>query len=341
MKKRAFVFLLFCLLLTACTTPPELGTEAPATLPTLNRPTLEDSTISTTAPPEEALPTLETRTVSAPLACGPAGSVYAVYYRNSVIREALYWDLEGDGETELIYRTSYTLNGTTYDSLVVYGLEAGWPVRKYGVVCVFDTGTTALVMEGDRVCYRYEAPDLGVEGTLLPVTAAEGRLLLNGGELPEGLLVEENVWGIVGCSYRAAKELLAERILATEPNYFLYQEPGGVFTRETLGDWELVCAAVTRNGVTVTGAVYWFTDPEGNQSCSASLISTPQRFEDPKVLLGLTEKALTDQLGEPCWEDLRNDHYAVLCWFTEDRKLLTVHVEDKVVSATLTDLFDP
>lgn len=349
-RKLLCVFLVLAavlLLLAGCDTEPKPdGTEPQPTLPALNGPAAGESaeppaqTAAPTAVPEplteEAVPELDSRTVGIPEVRGPAGSMYAVSYQGALCRDPIHADVDGDGQKELLYRSAGTANGTVNEAIWIYGLEDGWPIQKGASLFQIGGAKTELVEQDGRAFYKYTPQAKNAESQLLPVTLENGKLCLNGGELPAGmeLLAEEG--GYYGRSYRRMKQLAGDRILREENNWFLIREPGTLVSE---ADWEgssCQCVLMTSNGVTVGGAVFWWEEADGSRSCSYNAEGPAVQKAEPEKLEGLTEQQLTKQLGKPQFTQLRTENgISVLCWFTEEGQLLTVQLQDKVIHASL------
>ena len=332
------------LLLAGCEIEPPIETQAPVTLPTPIYGQVETESAGPTEPAEDAVPTLETRTTGSPRISGPKGSLYAILY-DSAPRDPVYGDLDGDGRKELVYR-SETANYSGpaaerehNDSIWIYSLEEGWPVQKGAALFGIGSAKTELVEQDGQVFYRYTPAEQDAEPQLLPVTLKDGKLCLNGGELPAGMELLADEGAYYGRSYRRMKQQAGDRILLEENNWFFFREPGTFQSEADPDGTRYSCVLLTDNGVTVDYAIFWWTEPDGSRSCSYRGAWAIPKQADPKSLEGLTEQELTDRLGEPQFTQLRTENgISVLCWFTEAGQLLSVQLQDRVFSASLRDL---
>ena len=331
MKSRILVFLLLCMLLSACAAPPELE-KTPYTLPVL----LEQTALVE----EDPLPVLNSRSAAQSMVSGPGGSVNALQYRNGKCMDPVYGDVDGDGLTELVYRTAGAEDGTIREAIWVYGTERGLPIQKGS--CLFRIGAakTALVQSGDQVYYSYTNSSNGLETTSLLRLSLENDRLTVEGKLPEGLALEYDRITECGASFQKLKSRTGGRLLAVDQGYFLWREPGTFFTAEELtqsGVKSFTCAAVTNDSVTVTGLVYWYTELDGTNFCASAGTANPIRVNETG-LDGMAKQIVLDKLGEPCLE-LQSEQFGhLLHWFTEDGKLLTVYFENGYAVVSLTEL---
>ena len=133
-KQVVFLFLLLSLLLSACAAAPELET-TPYSLPALREP-------SVSADPEW-VPILTPHTVSNPQISGPLGQVNALRYREGSCLDPVYGDVDGDGQTELVYRSPSADRGTVYEGVWIYGTAADGASDLYRTDL---TGPAAIVI---------------------------------------------------------------------------------------------------------------------------------------------------------------------------------------------------
>ena len=327
------------LLLAGCRDGTLVETPAPETLSApADGSTVTASAAPTEFPAEAELPELECHSWMYPLVHGPAGAVSAISFGNTRCNDPVYGDLDGDGQKELVYRCAAAYRGSTCEAIVAYGLEDGWPIQKGCAVLRIANARTALTEQNGKVFYSWQNSAFGQkEPLLLPVKLVNGSLLLNKGRLPEGLLAYDEEGTIYGWSFRTLKSMVGSQALTAEQEYFIWKEPGALNSSEYMNGLEMTCAVMTTNGVTVTGAVFWRTEPDGSHDCTVDGASAPS-VRDPDTLLGKTEKELTDKLGFPAFARSTEDGAAVLYWFTEQGKLLSVRIEERSVSAELTDL---
>ena len=334
MRRCLAILLLLCLLLAGCEIEVQDETLTPVTLPSPTNGPVETAAVTPTEPGEEALPVLETRKFAYPTIQGPAGNVEAIYFR-TVFGEPVYGDVDGDGRTELVYNSYGANEGDTYDAIIVYGLEDGWPVQKGIGFFRIGGARCKLTAEDGQVYYSYQNKALGYEEpALLPLTAENWTVHLNGDELPEGMEDENSGVTIFGLSFRALKEQVGDRALASEAHYLIWREPGVLYTEEELSGEYATLAASTKNGATVTQRVGWWTLADGSHETSTNAIKVYRA----ETVMGKTESELIHLYGEPAYELYRGSGFAALCWFTTEGKLLTVQIDETVVSATFTDL---
>lgn len=335
MKKLIVILLLLCLLLAGCEIEAQDDTIAPAPLPFPTNGQVETGAAVPAEPGAEALPVLETRNFAYPMVQGPAGNVYAVYYR-TVFGDPVYGDVDGDGQIELVYNSYGANEGEVYDAILVYGLEDGWPIQKGSAVYSIGNARCKLTVEDGQVYYSYQNKALGYEEpVLLPVTADNWVVHLNGDQLPDGLLDEKSGVMIVGLSVRGLKQRVGDRALASEKNYLIWREPGVLYTAEELGGEQATFAAVTKDGAAVSQRFIWWKQADGSYNSSSNIC----KVDRAATVIGKTESELSHLYGEPAFELLRsNDGFAALCWFTSSGKLMTVQFDGKAVSAAFTDL---
>lgn len=332
MRIRICVLLLLCLLLSGCGAAPELET-IPISLPVPVEPVVPQE--------QDALPTLEARAVASSKVSGPSGSVYAMQYRNGSCLDPVYGDVDGDGLTELVYRSAGATNGTVYESLWVYGMEQGWPIQKGCCLLRIGNAKTSLVQDGGRVFYSYTDVAAGQStAQLLPVSLS-GNCVYVEGTLPGNLEYSEGWGSWYGVSFRELRTKVGDEVLAVDQGYFLWREPGTFYSEEELADDGLrsyACAALTENGVTVTGLVYWVREADGTESCTAKGVTPPVKVNE-STLIGMAKQVLIAKLGEPCFTTELEHGESALCWFTESGSLMTLRlVNDAVAEVAFTDL---
>lgn len=352
MKKALLFAILLCLGLGACGTP--AGAELPTVLPTLPTPTHETPWPISGGPTREdgELPVLlETGEGETSMLRGPAGTVAPCFFLGDFVTDWTYGDVDGDGETELIYLCPGPTSGLFTEGVCVYGLEQGWPVLKACTIFNLNWGEPRLEQDGNEVLFCLDPASwhpgpsgTGLQALRLPVTAEDGQVLLNGGELPEGVQGWGSLWvNYYGTSFRKLSEALGEKAFFQHWSCLVWQEeallPSPSDSSDDAEEYKLrsTYAAVTDNGVTVTGLICWEESKDGSIFCVRDGIEPIRSPEDPEALLGLSAEALEEGLG-PCHFDLGSGFYP--CWFTEDGKLLTVRLFDSVVGVELRDLLE-
>ncbi len=338
--KRNYLFLLLALLaalllLIGCEKEAVKETVPLVTLPVPTNGPPATATAAPPAPGEEPVPVLETRNAADPMVIGPAGNVYALYYRK-VFGDSVLGDVDGDGRRELIYNSYGASDGDVLDAIFVYDLEDGWPVQEGTAVFSIGGARCELVEQDGQVFYSYRNQKLGYEEPLLlPVRAENGSVYLDVEELPEGLELTTNSVTIYGLSVRWLRERIGDRLLASDKHYLIWREPGVLYTEEELGGAAATYAAATTNGMTVTRRVGWYTNADGSREAGSGSC----KVERADQVIGKTEQELIHLYGEPVFELFRSeDGFAALCWFTEKGKLLTVQIDGKATGATFTDL---
>lgn len=305
-----------------------------------------------TVDPSDIVPISELPEEAVPHVRGPAGTVRARTYLEPQGHDPVYADVDGDGQTELIYWCCGPTSGLFTVGLCVYGLEQGWPVLK-GETILNLRYTDSLGLEADagQVFFRCslrkwddKAGGYTDGGTLrLPVTLTDGILLLNGGELPE----EMDLWsggtvlGAVGSSFSVLREQVGSEALLDCPSCLVWQKTIPVPDGDPAGEGEVwTFAAVTDNGVTVTGTADY--PPPGSGSMILSLrdeaLEPIPPVEDPEALLGLTVVKLTGLLGPYHFDMSSTPGLLIPCWFTEDGKLLIVTVSGSESFIALWDM---
>lgn len=264
---------------------------------------------------------------------GPAGTVAARFFLGPTCRDPLPADLDGDGAQELVYLCAGPTSGLFTEGICVYGLEEGWPVLKACSIYNLNwTDELGLEREGDQVYFRYTRKtwngakyvydDLNPQR--LAVTLQGQRVLLNDGELPE----EIQAWGypdwtLCGSSFQTLRQRYRAGALLDHWACLIWPAPSpysSVQPDGSLGPG--VCAAVSENGLTVTGLLEWMPQADGKLFCRREGLEPIAPVEDPAALEGLNMEVLTQKLG-PCHFDMGSGLY-IPCWFTEDGKLLMV-----------------
>lgn len=306
-----------------------------------------------TVDPSDIVPISELPEEAFPHVRGPAGTVRARTYLEPYGHDPVYGDVDGDGQTELVYWCCGPTSGLFTVGICVYGLEQGWPVLKGSAIFNLRY-TDALGLEEDagQVIFRCtlrkwddKAGGYTDGKTLrLSVTLADGLLLLNGGDLPEGL----EVWGggafegcggaFEGCggSFSALREQVGDEALLDLPRCLVWQRTVPLVLGDDSEGMDIVqtCAAVTDNGVTVTGYLT-FEQGENGVVCTSQEGLTPiPPVADPEALAALTAEEREARLG-PChfwWSIGSGISHLYEFWFTEDGKLLSVYTSVPVAS---------
>lgn len=292
----------------------------------------------------EAVPVLSgSRTALYGKVDGPAGTVTAVGVQGGACQDPVYGDVDGDGQRELLFHSGYKDDGQRYEVVSVYGLEAGWPICEAWVYLCVGEGRLQLAETSEGVSCLY-TPKGGVD-TLIPLTVEDDRVVLNGGgSLPEGFTVKDRDPFPNGGSFRKLSEQVGSKALSSQPGCLVWREPGVYYTRDDIleGYQSYVYVLVSDNGVTDTNFFVWVETADGRLVYGGSEHTDPITApEDPNEYLGLTEAELTARLGpwhfrKPVSET--GEDLDVLCWVTQDGRLLTVQLMTKVVGATLTEL---
>ena len=344
MKRMILFVILCCLGLAACSGKQAAGEEAgaQATVPKL---TMEPPVF----PGEEEIQLpilLETAEGEIPKIQGPAGTVPAVFFLGAWCTDPLYGDVDEDGDQELIYLCPGPTSGLYTEAVCVYGLEEDWPVLKGVSIFNLTWGEPHLVRDGDTVLFTLEPASWhpGGEGSTqellqLPVKLENGNVMLGSGELPEGI----QDWGgfdtYRGVSFRELSRKIGADAILNHWSCLIWQQKISVVMDSDPKGKELTqtYAAVTDNGVTVTGLLCWQEQPDGTVFCTRDGIEPAAAAEDPNALVGLSAAELEQRLG-PCHFDLGGG-VQIPCWLTEDGKLLRAgEAPDTVGGAVLTDL---
>ena len=369
MKQFFVLCLLLCLLLAGCAlTPPEEAPLPSNTLPVpeppgadplsfpevyrrpagleedvpvLVNPRRNSSSSSDELPRTESsdfLPVSELPETAVPHVLGPAGTLRARTFFGFEGCDPAYGDLDGDGRTELVYWCTGPTSGLFTVEICVYGLEQGWPVLEgSSIFWVSRFSFVSLEADAGRVFFccsswvRDDAQDDAAAGQTLrlPVSLFQGSVLLNGGDLPEGL----EVWGggaFEGCgsSFSALREQVGDEALLDLPRCLVWQRTVPLVLGDDSEGMDIVqtCAAVTDNGVTVTGYLT-LGQGENRVGCTSQEGLTPiPPVADPEALAALTAEEREARLG-PChswWSIGSGISHLYEFWFTEDGKLLTI-----------------
>ncbi|MBR4194383.1 MAG: hypothetical protein IKQ54_08665 [Oscillospiraceae bacterium] len=303
-------------------------------------------------PTQDQLPVLQNPENGRFTISGPAGTVEALHYMGIWDPEPIWADLDGDGQRELVYWCSGPTSGLFTAGLCVYGLEDGWPVLKAGQFYnLYHYAHISLSAEDDTVFLHLSRIDHFASADeavmkpeeLYPVTMKDGKLLLNGGELPEGCeLWGGPEWTWFGSSFAAMKTVALEAGFMNDmPRLRVYENSCVVWIQISLSSVpparQRVFAAVTDNGVTVTGLLCYEPKENGEYFCAMQGIETIEAPADPAALIGLSAETLEERFGPRHFET--DDPTPKPCWFTADCRLLTVSVQDGFVTeAALTAL---
>ena len=265
---------------------------------------------------------------------GLAGNVEALTYIGGC-QDPVWADVDGDGETELVYWCYGPTSGLFTVGICVYGLHEGWPVLEAAQIYNLASGSVSLKQEDGTVWFcRQPTAEQGNPGEplRLAVTLSDGKLVLNGGSLKG---VQE--WGGAerswfGTSFEALKAEVKDRCVFTHWACLVWTEP-----KETeSGTRQYVFAAVSENGVTVTGLLRYQQQPDGSWFCARQGLELIDAPEDPAALSGLTMEELEARFG-PCHFDMGSGMY-IPCWFTKDCRMLVVHMGGAANSAELRPL---
>ena len=323
--------LLLCLSLAACGEEPVILRPLPeVTLPTLGpedaQPLPTDPYLQGVAQERlrRAPPTLEAA-AGGWLVRGPAGTVPA-YQEAGDLHDPVTADVDGDGLEELIYLCPGASTGFHTDCVCVYGLEEGLPILEQRTVLKVPQGTSRLEVNGNDVLYVWrEAENATDRAGLAAASLSYGRL--HDG-LPTGIYLWSEELPVFGASFTALRER-GEHLLREITDCAIWREEiaAGDGTRTRLQ------AAVTANGVTVTGCLAWTEQPNGTWICSGLGMEAAAPVEEPEVLLGRTERELEALLGPAHVQD-----GVCRCWFTEDAKLLRVELLETAETVEVWDL---
>ena len=322
----------------------------PVVLPTLREPT--DTQPPTAWPHGIPNPYYYSATVPKPNTdsdgsfriAGPAGSVL---FAGMACSESAYGDVDGDGQLELVCLAPGRTSGLLTQELYVYGLEDGWPVCKGAAILnlfgsVLYGQDQFLIEENSQVLYRYDQLVPGEQygsfqsaTTLLPVRLEDGMLRLAGdGTLPEGLdYVSKS--SVFGASLSALTVQVRSDAFWQFPGCLVWRKTLEVPEGEVSPDSEtIVMAAVSDNGVTVTGSLSWWPQEGGSVTCySEGVVPVPAQ-EDYEALARLSFDELQSDLG-PYHADIGSGQF-LPSWFTADGKLITANAAAS--SITIHDL---
>ena len=286
------------------------------------QPQAPDGPEETTAPPDghEPVPVGEDEEGAAMIA-GPAGAVKALQYMGGGCQSPVWADLDGDGQRELVYWCTGPTSGLFTVSICVYGLEEGWPVLEAAQLYNLNWGELRLTEENGQILLHYSSKRYDAEtGSQVSrgeqtcaVTMQDGELLLNGGELPEGWqLWGGSEWNWFGRSFAWVQAFHGADDLLEDPSALVWEDEAGQ-----------VFAALSDNGVTVTGLLRWEPAANGAWFCSAWGVEPCRPAPaDPAGLEQLSREELTEKLG-PC--HFSRNEGRILCWLTDSCKLLLVN----------------
>ena len=269
---------------------------------------------------------------------GPAGTVEVFGLTGGDCETPVYGDIDGDGDTELVFQHSYYSDDQKFYAFYVYSLEAGWPINECYFLLRADNGTLQLAAEKGSVLLGYtRSVDLATP-VLLRLSLKDGLVELRGdlAAVNNIEVVMEPFDPILGGSFPALFERSGSQILFQQDGCLVWTEPVDSTDESNLMKAILLCAA-SDNGSTVTKLFSWYRFADGSFAESRDS-SVPAPPADPAALLNLPVADLVDLLG-PC-------HFQVppsggksllpgLCWITRDRKLLTISPLQKVARTDL------
>lgn len=280
---------------------------------------------------------------------GPAGAVQALHYMGPACQDPVWADLDGDGFRELIYWCNGPTSGVFTVGICVYGLDEGWPVLEASGIYVLSYGEISLSKQNGSVFFHHTPwsyvadPDAeggvsAVPGTerILNLTLRDGTILLNGSTSPDGEGVSQwgsPEYGWFGSSFNRLKAEVRDRCVFNHWACLVWTEPSAA-SAPTAGP--RVFAAVTDNSHTVTGLLRYVPNQDGTWTCLMRGIEPIKAPADPEALMGLTPEQVTERLG-PCHFDMGSGLY-IPCWFTEDCRMLMVHIQGVVDRVELRDL---
>jgi hypothetical protein len=351
--KRCIAALLLCLLLAGCSDAPVLET-TPVVLPT---PALPTEAMTPTAENPPAVPEFVFSNGPVPRAeqdangqwriVGPAGSVQPAGYYCAA---SAWGDVDRDGHLELVYLAPGRTSGIRTQELYVYDLEDGWPVCT-GSSTLILTGPVSygqeqfLVAEDSKVFYCFDREERNEAygyvrsvTELLPISLENGEVLLAGGsELPDGIACQSNGQPVFGASLSALTVQVRSDAFWQFPGCLVWRKTLEVPEGEVSPDSEtIVMAAVSDNGVTVTGSLSWWPQEGGSVTCySEGVVPVPAQ-EDYEALARLSFDELQSDLG-PYHADIGSGQF-LPSWFTADGKLITASGGDAASSITILDL---
>ena len=315
-------------------------------VPVLVNPRHDPSASTDALPPTEPsdfLPVSLLPEMAVPHVLGPAGTLRARTFLGYEGNDPVYGDVDGDGRTELVYWCYGPTSGLFTVGICVYGLERGWPILK-GCSILNLSYTDALGLEADagQVFFcctpRHRNDKQGgyteEEALRLPVTLEDGIVLLNGGELPKemGLWSAGLVPETIGSSFSALRERIGDEALLELPDCLVWQRTGIQALDNDPAGKEIVqtCAAVSDNGVTVTGFVQYEKREGGVVCMQREGVKPIPPVEDPEALAVLTAEERDARLGSchSWWSIGSGITRLYQFWLTEDGKLLTVISSD-------------
>ena len=263
---------------------------------------------------------------------------HSVPAKGTELFDPIYTDLDGDNSLELLYWCSGPIDSSVM--LCAYGIEQGWPVLRDAVEYQLDGGSFSLTLESGKAFCHWSHPILGMTESF-PVTLQDGTLCVNDGTLPSAFTTIYSGPDLIGRSFAEISNRYEDRSFLLEHwNCRIWEEPTlssvSVVSSTLHASDHCVIAALTDNGVTVTGVAEYYTVSDGSfygSSDGIELITAPIL---PETLKGQTYDAMVELFG-PLHFNLGRSRF-IPCWLTEDGKLLMLIVSGTVEYAELLDL---
>lgn len=277
------------------------------------------------------------------LLLGPDGCTVPGSYYSIPPQEALWTDVDDDGELEFVYWTYGPTSGLFTVALWAYGLEQGLPVLKAETIYNLDwSDELGLDLENGLPVFRTATRHFDQslrdfvtdEHLRIPLRVETGSFVPAEGELPESIQVWGGQWGgqlfsPYGASFSVLREVWGNSLVFQSP-HCLISHTGNPFTGVQI---DYIWAAVSADGIRVTG--YCMGDGDGWKRFEA-LEPIPAQ-EDLTALAALSPEAVLAQLGPAHFDDGDGGAHQ-WGWITEDGKLLRITAEQRVL---LVSLFDP
>ncbi len=270
---------------------------------------------------------------------GPAGTVAAKPFGESLCLGSAIGDVDRDGEAELVYICPQE----DFELLCVYGLEDGWPVCKGSAALkpeppgqFFPVESSLETIDGKVVyhaCLEHwveESQDwIPDSRSSLAVVLEDGQLRLEGAGKTAGISCTGVPGDYFGASFSALSQQLGENALLRSRSCLVWMEHESGGREDAAAELIRTWAVLTDNGVTVTGLLTLEQRPDGGFTEAVNGFEPIAPLSNPANLAASSVEKLETMFG-PCHFDMGDD-VPIPCWFTRNYKLLIVNFSSYTV----------